>query len=169
MIISKRTKMLLDLPHLIYDRHHCDSDELLEEFVRDRDSLPSPEYLKPFVEKWRNLWLLMHPNSDHLNNLSPGEVVLLNEDYDEEEVFVSLINNEGWTGRFMPHTYAESIQYHITMPTPARWALRTADKLDCGSDHIFVRTFLDPYGLDTACVLGSGDTRLKLIESIMES
>lgn len=167
MTFSKRTEMLLDLPCLINDRHYCrNTDIIIDNFVNERDTLPSHEYLKPFVERWKNLWLLKHPNDDHLNNLlSEEEVTLLNEDYDEEEVFMSLVDEDFW----ISSAYIGSLQSHIVMPVPARWVLQTSTKFNCGSDHIFVKMFLDPYGIDTACVNGSGDTRLELIESVMES
>lgn len=161
----KKDKNLLDLPVLIYDRDMAaGKDEISSIYLKELGGVSTPDELREFCKRWRNIWLLKWPGEDDLeaNILLPEEVAVVEDAFDAEKVLEALgkKDDDEWLLQAIDTDENAKVMMQIAVPLPLLSASVQSRHWGVGSDLIMVRLFLDPYPeLNEACRYGSGDIR----------
>jgi hypothetical protein len=152
-----RDRCLLDLPVWPEDRDGAGTTSIIQDtYVAERLALGSPSELRPFVKRWRNLFLL-GPSRSAFLAAKPGtwirqagqsfhreERALLLGEFDAKKVFALLqrtksdgLNFDDWNVRIVGH---------LCLPAPLVQAFMLANYYGgCGHDLAMVRLYLDTW------------------------
>jgi len=141
-----KDKCLFDLPVLPEHRDEAASTDIVQEaYLAELGALKSPADLKPFVQRWKNLWLLWNPREKDREVL-PEVQSLLYLDFDEEAVFKYL---QIKTQEEPPLPYETDVNVrimaHLALPLGLLDAFQVAKHYGVGTDLALVRLFLDPF------------------------
>lgn len=149
---------LLDLPVKIYDRDGATgSSRIQETYIKERKALKEATEIRPFIRRWRNLWLL-RPGS-LLHRAAPGswyhyadapllwdEKAMLAGHFDAKRVLARVLQQpaEGPL-RMNPDELEWKICSHLCLPGPLLSAFHLSHHYGIGHDLALVRLFLDSY------------------------
>lgn len=154
---------LLDLPVYPVDRDSCCASSLISDsYLKERDEIKSGEELQKFVSRWRNMWLL----TGDYDKLTEEEKRLIDNDMEHDSVYAQLLRIKEDDHDF--NDINVKIMSHIAVPIPMLEAHRVSNHYGVGHDLGMVRLYLDPFSqYDDAMRYGSGDTRPKMVEEVM--
>lgn len=152
----KRTN-LLSLPILPFERDmSAATSYILDSFVRERKAITRPEQLRPFIKRWRSMWLLSSgyamadakPGSyvaEARKSLASEEVLLLNGKFDAKRVFGFLTAPDELLRHVRRSDRDLRVAGSIALPRSSLIAFRLADYYLQDTDIGFVRLYLDTY------------------------
>lgn len=161
----EKDKILLDLPVLPHDRDSAVSESVVHDsYLKEIEAVKTGADMTRHVERWRNLWLL---RDEERPALTPGELRLVRLEFSPDAVAGHALRKKDAGLDFEDPDV--QVMMNVVAPISLVMASMLAQQYGVGSDLILVRMFLDPYPEhEDACRNGSGDTRLKKVDQVMD-
>lgn len=142
-----RTKTVYDLP---VEPTGGIGDRIVQTYVTELKKVKTPEELKAFSERWKNVFLLRCEERDEDSELTPEEVSIVEGTYDPQEALQCIEANKQKPGpetvckhiAAMKKTLKENpkarfnscVGMHLALPGPLAKATLLAQKFGCPTD-----------------------------------